>query len=136
MDGGTSGVREWMTGPGESTNVSGEQHRDMGGRPRERNIKWVPKAKACPGGRVPRLGSRDQERIPASAEGSWVSRSVSGRYSPARGSWPEVGVAMLDSLEDCVLDGCEGELPCCGTPKRRRERKSDLLSLSSGFLGR
>ncbi|KAL6185213.1 hypothetical protein ACLB2K_041347 [Fragaria x ananassa] len=62
--------------------------------------------------------------------------SVSGRCSPARGPWPEVGVATLDSLKDYVPDGYEGELPCCGTPKRRRERKSDLLSLSSGFLGR
>ena len=79
MDGGTYGVREWMAGPAESANVLGEQHRDMGGRPQERNIKWAPKvkAKACPGGgRVPRLGSRDQVRVPASAEGSWVSRSV------------------------------------------------------------
>ena len=69
MDGGTSGVRGWM---------AGEQHRDMGGRPRERDIKWtrgrqkrrhyllrpevpsregVPKAEACPGGSVPRLVS-------------------------------------------------------------------------------
>ncbi|KAL6208953.1 hypothetical protein ACLB2K_019896 [Fragaria x ananassa] len=40
MNGGTCGVRGWL---------AGEQHQDMGGRPRERDIKWAkraPKAKA------------------------------------------------------------------------------------------
>ncbi|KAL6187883.1 hypothetical protein ACLB2K_039278 [Fragaria x ananassa] len=85
------GVRGESVRTGETSGLredSGEKHRGMGGRPRERSIKRVAKAKACPG---------DQ---------------FFGRCLPMRGPWPEVGEATLDSLEDGEYDGWEGELPC------------------------
>ena len=51
------GVREGLAKSAESAGVSGERHRDMGGRPLERSIKWVSKAKTCPDGRDPGEGS-------------------------------------------------------------------------------